>query len=219
MNKLKLMQKQVGMASGIALAALVVTGGIMAFTGSLAGSAATRKAEADSNRNQAQSQLQSMQAQIEKSGDAERSFLDIQRAHSDPDYAASSEAIKDWLRAAKAQYRFSDTFKLTLALEKKSERGEFSGMNFDIMVREPMKLELDAISDTHVFSFIDGMLREAPGFVRISKMDMQRKSDMSMNAYRYMLTGAGVDFVKAQLEFSWIGVQAKEIPAPAGGTP
>lgn len=215
MNKLKRLQKKLGMTAAICIAVLVVTGGIMAVTGSLASGASERKATAESGRSQDQAQLDTMKQQLEKAGDAEKRFITIQLEHPNQDFSTNSEALKDWLRSAKDQYRFADSFKLTLALEKKSEKPEFANMGFDVIVREPMKLELDAISDMHVFSFLDQFQRDPPGFVRITKVELLRKNDMNATSYRQMLTGLNADFVSAKVEFSWIGVQPPgAIPAP-----
>lgn len=189
---------------------VVISIGAMVLTSSLADSAAQRQAAAESARNSDNAQISTMRNQIEQSGDAERRFIDIALNHTNNDYSANTDTLKNWLRAMKDQYRFTDNFKLTLANEKKSEKPEFSALNFDVSVREPMELKFGAISDTHVFSFIRQLEHDMPGMVRITKFNIQRKTDITTASLREFSGGAAPENVSADLEFTWIGLEPKQ---------
>ena len=132
MNKAKQMQKSLGKLAAIVAGMVVVSIGAMFLTDSLADSAAQRKATAESARNSDNAQISTMRNQIEQSGDAEKRFIDIALNHTSSDYSANTDALKNWLRTKKDEYRFSDNFKLTLANEKKAEKSEFSALSFEI---------------------------------------------------------------------------------------
>ena len=210
MNKAKQMQKSLGKLAAIVAGMVVVSIGAMFLTDSLADSAAQRKATAESARNSDNAQISTMRNQIEQSGDAEKRFIDIALNHTSSDYSANTDALKNWLRTKKDEYRFSDNFKLTLANEKKAEKSEFSALSFDVSVREPMRLEFGAISDTHVFSFIRQLEHDTPGMVRITKLGIQRKNDINTASLREFAGGAAPENVTAEIEFSWVGLAPKE---------
>lgn len=225
MNKAKQMQKNLVKLGAIVGGVVVVCVGIMVVTGSMADSAAQRKMNAENARNNDSSQISTMRNQIEQSGDAEKRFVDISLKHSSSDYSANTDALKEWLRQMKDKYRFSDSFKLTLANEKKSDKPEFSALNFDVTVREPMKLEFGAISDTHVFSFVNQLERDMPGMVRVTKLGITRKSDITTSSLRDFAAGGTPENVEADIEFTWIGLTPKDdknnasSTAPAAGGP
>lgn len=227
MNKAKQMQKKLvklaAIVGGIVVACVVV----MVVTGGMADSALQRKTAAENARNNDNSQISTMRNQIEQSGDAEKRFIEISLKHSSDDYSANTDTLKEWLRDRKNHYRFTDNFKLSLANDKASERPEFANLNFGVTVREPMKLEFGAMSDMHVFSFLRQLEHDMPGMVRITKFDVERKSDMNAATFREMAAGGSSEYVTSEIEFSWIGLEPKAekkadpaaVPAPgvAGG--
>lgn len=226
MNKARQMQKNLIKLGAVVGGIVVVCVGIMMVTGSMADGANQRKSAAENARNNDASQISTMRTQIEQSGDAEKRFVDISLHHTSGDYSANTDALKEWLREMKDKYRFSDSFKLTLANEKKSDKPEFSALNFDVTVREPMKLEFGAISDTHVFSFVNQLQHDMPGMVRVTKLDITRKSDITTASLREFAAGGTPENVDADIEFTWVGLSPKEnktdsaagtaVPAPNG---
>lgn len=210
MNKAKQMQKKLVKLGAVVGGVVVLCLVVMMVTGSLADSAAQRKVNAENARNNDSSQISTMRNQIEQSGDAEKRFVDISLQHSSSDYSSNTDTLKTWLRDMKDKYRFTDNFKLTLANEKKSEKPEFSALNFDVTVREPMKLEFGAISDTHVYSFIEQLEQDMPGMVRVTKLDVSRKTDITTASLREFAAGTAPENVTAGVEFTWIGIAPKE---------
>lgn len=209
MNKAKHLQKKLVKTAATGGAIVAVAIGAVVGSGMLADKELQRKNQAETSRSSDNSQIVNMRNQIDQSGDAEKRFLEISLSHTNPDFSANPNALKKWLRAMKDQYRFSDSFKLTMALPKPADKPEFSTLNFDVSVREPLKLELGAMSDVHVFSFLDQLQRDMPGLVRVSKFTAQRRADYNSSTYRDFSSGVESDFVGAEIEFSWIGITPK----------
>lgn len=210
MNKAKQMQKKLMKLAAI-VGGVVVFSAIAVFvTGSLASDAQQRKAAAEGARNSESAQIANIRTQIEQSGDAEKRFVAIELNHNSADYSANTDALKDWLREMKEKYRFGDSFKLTLALDKPSDKPEFSNLNYKVSVREPMKLEFGALSDMHVFSFVQQLQNDMPGLVKITKFEITRKNDMNTNSFRDMAAGSVNEYVDAVVEFTWVGIEPKE---------
>ena len=224
MNKLRQLRKQLIRDVAIALAVVIGASAIMLLTGSFADSAAEKKQQSSSQLNLDQSQLNNLRTQFTKSGDAEKRFAEIVLYHKNQDYTANSDALKTLLRKAKERFRFADNFKLTLAPEKIVEKPEFSGLTYDITVREPMRITLEAISDMHVFSFAEFLRAETSGLVRVTRVDVKRKDDLDAETLGKINSGDAPSLVEATLEFTWVGIKPKEQaavskPAAPGGTP
>lgn len=215
MKKAKLMQKKLIKLAAVAGGIVVVSAVAMVVTGSMSDSALQRKTAAESARSNDNSQISTMRNQIDQSGDAEKRFVDISLKHTSDDYSANTDALKNWLREAKNYYRFNDNFKLSLANDKPSDKPEFASLNFNVTVREPMKLEFGAMSDMHVFSFLRQLERDVPGLVRITKFDVERRNDMTATMFAEMTRGSTPEAVAGTIEFSWIGIEPKSAESPA----
>ena len=130
--------------------------------------------------------------------------------HENVDYTANNEGIKNWLRNAKNAYRFSNDFKLSITPEKPSDKTELNGLAYDVTMRPEMKIEFQAISDMHVFSFLKDFIKQAPGVVRIDSISLKRKGDMNNAVISQLTAGQAVFMVDASIKFSWIGITPKE---------
>jgi len=219
MKKAKRLQKKVVIQAVITAVVIGVGAGMVVGSGMLQEKALARKTAAEGSRNQLQGQLTTMQNQIAQSGDAEKQFLIINSRHASADYSANSDTLKEWLRAAKDQYRLGDGFKLTLALEQQSDKEDLSTLAYDVKLRNPVKLELDAMSDMHVFSFLDQMMQQAPGMVSITKFEMTRTQDMEAGAISQMQAGGTPLLVHAVIEFLWVGLEPKASSDAAPAAP
>lgn len=225
MNKAKQMQnklvKQAALVGGIAVFCI----GAMVFTASLASDALQKKNAAEGTRNNQAAQISTIRSQIDQSGDAEKRFVDIALQHRSGDYSANTDTLKTWLRDMKEQYRFSDTFKLTLAVDKPSDKPEFANLNYTVTVRAPMKLEFAAISDMHAFSFLDQIEHDMLGMVRITKFEIARKSDMNAKTFSDLALGSAPTDTDVTIEFTWVGIEPKtqktdaNAAAPSGVQP
>jgi hypothetical protein len=211
MNKLKQLQKKLAVEAVIVLAILAGVGGLMMLTGNMADAAATKKTTADSGLSQDNAQLASVRTQLNRSGEAEKRFVEIQLNRGNLDFTSKTEALRAWMQEATGRYRFpTSTFKINLPPEVPSTKPELSGLEYAISVRENAGLTLDAISDLHVLSFIADMQRTAPGLVRLNSIDLERKDDMKPQVIGQMMTGAAPSLVSAKISFNWIGINPKE---------
>ncbi len=214
MNKLNQLRRRLVRDVGVALGIAAGFALFMLLTDTLADGALEKKTAAAAALSQDQSQLTNLNKQFDKSGEAEKRFVGIAAAHLNQEYAADSDAMKNLLREYKDHYRLADNFKLNLALEKNPGRPEFIGLNYDITIREPMRIEFEAMSDTHVFSFIQRLVSGSPGLVRITRLEMKRTGDLDAGSLNKMNGGEMLSLVTASVEFSWIGVAPKK----AGGS-
>ena len=222
MNKLKALRKTLMREAAIAGAVLGFCFALTLASGMLAASGEKTKNEANAQFAKDQSELSNLKNQINTSGTAEKRFLEISAGRNNDDYVADSDAMKTLLREAKNTFRFADNFKLTLAPVKGGDKPEFAGLNYDVSIREPMRIELSAMSDIHVFSFIQHLQAQAPGIIKFTRMELKRTADMDTVALTAMSGGQIKELADATLEFTWLGVAPKKsnpVTPPAAGTP
>jgi hypothetical protein len=222
MMKAKLLKKKLSSLGVVVAIAVGASGAAAFFSGNFEEQAQAKKTAAETASNTLSSQLTAMQTQIAKSGEAEKRYAEMLTLRGNDNFATDSELMKNWLREAKDHYRFGDGFKLTLPLEQPSDKPELAGLNYTVSVREPVKIELDAMSDVHFFSFLDQMLKTTPGMIHISSLQLTRGGEMNAEAIRQMRGGLTPMLARAVLQFTWVGMEAKKnaanaTPAAPGG--
>lgn len=212
MNKMKSLTRRLVIEAAVIAALLSLIAGVLFFTGTFVTKAEETKTQAEGALTQDTSQLASIRSQLDRSGEAEKRYLEIQLKRTNADFASSTDALKVWARDAKQRYRFASNFKLNLPAEQKSTKPELTGVEYDIMVRDGITMELEAMSDVHIFSFIEDLERSAPGMARVTFVDLERRGDMQPQLFAQMVGGLAPPLVTARVQFSWIGVNPK--PAP-----
>lgn len=179
-------------------------------TGAFLASTLTDKNDADKALSTDQSQVTSLTTQLDKSSIAERRFAETQSQRISFDFSANTEALKDWLKNAIAQYRLSNSFKLSLTADKPTSIKELSGTSYEAIEHPGMKVEFSSISDTHAFSFIDDFAKNAPGFIVVETLSMKRTNDIDKNTINTLRTGGTPFLVETKMTFNWIGLAEKE---------
>jgi hypothetical protein len=210
MLKFKFLVKRLGIETAIMAVLIAFTAGLLLLSGSLSTQATEDKTRAESAMNQDMSQLTSVRNQLEQSGEAEKRFVQIQLARNNLDFSGGTEALKQWLRQAKTQYRFANNFKLNLPPQKPTDKSELSGVEYNIGVREGVMIELEAMSDLHVFSFVDDLSRNAPGLVKVTGVEIERKEEMTQGVLAQMMGGVAPNLVAAKVKITLIGITPKD---------
>jgi len=211
----KALVKHAATYGGVVVGFAVLYFGTSAFLSSTL----TEKTEADRALSTDQAQVTTLTSQLDKSGIAEKRFIETQSQRVSFDFSANTEALKDWLKNAISQYRLSNNFKLSLTPDKPTSIKELSGTDYEAIEHPGMKLEFSAISDTHAFSFIDDFVKNAPGFIVVETLSLKRTGDIDKNTITMLRGGATPFLVETKMTFNWIGLAEKPKKAPdAGGS-
>ena len=228
MNKLRHMIRQLSILA-VTVGAIVAGAGVAWYvTGNMADSAADKKKQADTSLSQDTSQLNTVSAQLDRSGEAEKRFIDIEASRTGTDFTDNVDTMKAWMRDAKAHYRFANNFKLSLPPEKPTDKADLQGLDYDITQRTDATIDLEAISDLHIFSFLEAMQKSAPGIVRITEFTVERRGDIQPSTYAQLTGGMTPYLATARIKFNWVGINPKDKgdkaaaakpPAAAGGNP
>ncbi len=228
MNKYKQLTKKIA-RTGITAGAIV--GAIAAvYVGvtMYAGSVSEERKKYEDQYTQDRGLLADLQSQMTKSGEAEKRYIAIQADRTNPDFEATMDGpggLNDFLRDAKTRYHFD---KLTIKPVKEvlSDKRELANIQYNVLLRPHLVIQFQAVSDVHVFSFIDDLRRAAPGYVHIDKVELKRTADINDSAVQQMQAGSSPILVNALIEFTWIRITPKEskdakdkTPAAAGAAP
>lgn len=206
-TKVQSLKKQVTREAALRAIGVVIACVVMMVTGNFSESIATEKVQAQSQLAQAESQLGIMRNQITKTDNAEQRFSDLRVSRDNEEFVTTTETLKDILKKMKEQYRLSDAMRLTISQDNIAEHADFTGLNYKIIVREDMEIKVGTISDLHFFSFLQAMQRRMPGLIRITQMNVTRKSPMSIDVLSQMGTGAKPELVDASVKFTWFTLQ------------
>lgn len=208
MNKYKTLSKALTKKAAITLAVVAAVGAVYAGVSFYAGGAAKQKSDAETKFNQEQGLLNNLKNQIDQSGEAEKRYAALMEARTNDDFSANRDVLADWLRNAVSKFRLTDV-KLTPASEVASTKPELANFSQAVSLRQGMKIEFKAISDLHVFSFIDAWTRAAPGLLRIELLKLKRNGDMRIDALNTIRHGGTPLLVEAEIQFTWIGLTPK----------
>lgn len=222
MNKQKKLTQLVVKQGKISAVIVLVFLGIYFATDYVLSRAEEEHSKADQSLAQEQALATSLSNQIEKSGFAEKHFLETQRYRTNMDYSNNTEGMKSWLKSAIGRYRLASTFKLSLTTAKPLENNELSGSKYELVQHEGMRVDFSAISDTHVYSFIEEMAAAAPGLIVIDSLNLTRMGEVDKARISDLRRGTEVYLVSGQMRFNWIGVNEKTnknsaFAAPAAG--
>ncbi|MBN8543423.1 MAG: hypothetical protein J0M34_04070 [Alphaproteobacteria bacterium] len=216
-SKLQVLKKQVIREAGLRAGYVVIAFIAMMVTGSFSETASTEKMQAQGQLSASESQLGMMRSQITKTNSAEQRFAELSINRDNEEFVTTTDRLKETLKVMKEQYRLSDAMRLTISQEKISERPEFTGLNYKILVRDEMEISTGTLSDLHFFSFIQDMQRRMPGLIRIKQMSVLRKSQLSMDVLGQMSTGGKPDVVDGVVKFTWLTLQDANPPKTGQG--
>lgn len=212
MNKYKQLTTKIA-KTGITVA--IIIGGVAALYAGIsmyAGSVGEERKKYENQYTQERGLLADLRSQMNKSGEAEKRYIAIQAERSNADLAATMDGpggLNDFLRDAKTRYHF-DKLTIKPVKEVASDKPEFANLPFNVMLRPHLVIQFQAVSDVHVFSFVDDLRRVAPGFVRIHKVELKRTADINDSAVQQLQNGASPILVSALIEFTWIRITPKE---------
>lgn len=218
MNKLQRLKKKLIREGAVMVGAVVLAGLLMTGAEMLAEHAQKEKSEAEVALEQDRNQVQLMQTQISQTGEALAKFSELSKTRTSGSFDNNTETMKVVLRKLKDQFRLSDSLQLIISPEKISEQPALQALNYKVVVREDMEITVGAMSDLHAYSALQQFLREMPGLVRITQVQMSRRAPMSPEAIAQMRAGGVPELAGGKLRFTWITFEEKNAP-PASEAP
>lgn len=219
MNKLQLLKQQLIKRLFVAFMFVAAAGGFLFLSNYLLDAEVQRRNELEQAVATDQSLLSNIRNKLDQSTVAEKRYAEIVLKRPNTNLDVRNDVLVQQLREEKAHYRLTNA-KLNLVPEAVVSQPELTHPNFEVAVRDGVGVEFDAISDVHVYSFIEDFTSRSGGFVRVKSVDIERKGDLSPAAITQLISGQNISIVSAKLQFMLVGIQPKEIvepPAAAGG--
>lgn len=113
---------------------------------------------------------------------------------------------KDLMDKFEKEYYISNVNVIFSKPEKVTE--ELVSSTVEVM-KSTVSIKFSAISDVHVFDFIDAVLNEYPGYVHITSLTMNRSQMITKDVLTQIANGGKPSLVDAKLDFIWYGLNYK----------
>ena len=79
-----------------------------------------------------------------------------------------------------------------------------------VVLRSPVKLEIDSMDDVDVYTFVKALLEKFPGSVDITGFKLDRDENVTAPLLRQIGSGTPVKLVTSQVEFDWRTMAGKD---------
>jgi hypothetical protein len=74
-------------------------------------------------------------------------------------------------------------------------------------ITSQVSLEFAAMTDEQIYRFLDAILGQFPGYIKVTRFELTRVSNISDDIFLTASKGTFPELVKGLLEFNWIGVR------------
>lgn len=213
MSKPKRMKKRIGLEAVVFGGIAAALAGGMIGTGSWFKSVDTKRMSLQSEVSNSESRIADITRQIDESGTSSEVFNKIRGQKDNLEFNFERDQARDRLAVLREKFRLS-SLALVVSPEITLNLPKLQNMNTGAVYTD-IELKFGAMSDTHIFSFIEELQRSMPGFVRVDKIELEREKAMDVTIFRLMSRGAVPQMVSGTIVFKWIGL-AKPKPVEDG---
>ncbi len=207
MQKYRKLKKSILKEGAIALAIIAVLAGITYFV--------TGEIESEEReQRQLKGNIRSLANQIDelerKHGIVNSSITEFRRLKGRQERGAFSinrEQARDIFDTLRKKYRISN-LSMTVTPKDAMSGKDIERPTAQITFSEAI-LEFDAMSDLHVFSFINDAQQTLPGFLKITDFNINRQRKITNEVYVSVSRGEEPRMVSARVNFLWLGIEDK----------
>jgi hypothetical protein len=83
-----------------------------------------------------------------------------------------------------------------------------------------VNLTFKALTDLHVYSFLNALKTEFPGLIKVNEVQIKRLNRIDTNVIKgIVIAGQEPELIEANIKFLWIGLRLKDDQSMAGGNP
>jgi len=221
MNKYIELRKKTLKTAVMAAIAIAVVAAIYGGLSMMVDSVTEQRTSAEGKLNADNGLLSSLRNQMDKSGEAEKRYSAIQENKASTAFETDIKVLKEFLVNASLRYKL-DPPRIKAATPIISDKPELANFNYNVQAGNRFKISFKAVSDVHVFSFLNEFRNALPGFIRIDAIEIRRLSDLTEPALVAIGTSGTMPLnVEVKVEFTWIGLVSKDKnkPSSASGNP
>lgn len=191
--------------------------GVYAGASMWSSSALQGKTTVENQVAQQRAEIANLNTKINNAESSQKIYVRVQESRKNENFSIDNEQVREVLQKLIKQYRLSVRDKLEYSAERKVTP---SGIEFTtpMVVRQDTKLSVSAISDLHVYGFVQALSQELPGIIRFTKFKVIRKNPLNDAALAQLALGKAVYTVEAEMSFDWYGFNSAPT-APEGNAP
>ncbi len=208
MQKLKLLRKKIIKEGGIAIGVIVALIAGMMFLGDAVTKEEQEQMMLRGNIGSLVQQISDLEAKHGVVTSSITEFRRLKGRQKRGDFTINRDQATDIFNTLRQKYRISN---LSMTVTPKAEMStpELLRPTAQMAFSEAV-LEFDAMSDVHVFSFIQDAAASLPGFLRISNFRIDRQRKITNEVYVSVSKGELPRMVSAKVTFMWFGIDEKQ---------
>lgn len=210
MKKHSILLKRLTRVGGLSL--MVVCASVVLYT--MLDSAAEEKA-AELSRKRTdlsfkQTEVNTFTNQLENSKGAQAEFAKYLLTRNNQQFAVDVDSVKVLLNQLRDQLGLGQDLRLTLSSELPLNDSKLSALPHTILWREGTKLSITALTDLHIYTFVEALTRRLPGLMQITGLRVSRKGQ-GLDPRTLAMIGSGnrLDLAEAEVTFNWYNIQRK----------
>lgn len=211
-NKLKQMLiKEAAIAAG----AIFVLGGAAIAVSSFATASDEDLQAANSSLLSLSSQIQDMERKKDIISSSGKKFEELQKRIQSDEFTLDPLNAQEKLNALRKEFRLGEP-KVEFFPE-----ADLSGPAYDqypavSLSSRNVKFMCKAMTDMHIYSFMEALKTRFPGIIKIKKVVITRSSEAGQEILEQIMLGQEPELVTAEIEFLWLGIRFKD-DSVAGG--
>ncbi len=97
---------------------------------------------------------------------------------------------------------------LSVDISVKEKLGDVDYAGFIPIIRE-VNLGFSAMSDAHIYAFLDNIKQYFTGYLQFSKITITQKRKLDYNVLAEVSKGATPELLEAKISFLWLGIEKK----------
>jgi hypothetical protein len=138
-------------------------------------------------------------------------YVKTESTLSEGGYTLDISKARKMMDALRTTYRISN---LNAEISTQSTYNDSEEENAKYIGFEPVfrnvTLSLSALSDAHIYAFLEAIRQKLPGHVRFTKLQMARMKPLSDDVLVEISRGSTPALVNANVGFLWLGIAAKK---------
>lgn len=154
---------------------------------------------------QLQTEITNLRTKVDSSGSAQKIYTGLVESRGNEDFEIDNEKVRAVLQELVKRHRISISDKLEYSAERDFKHPELTTVTTPIKVRQEAKLRFAAISDLHVYAFMQSLSRELPGIIKFTQFKITRKVMVDEDAIAQLALGRTINTVEAEVTFDWFG--------------
>ena len=208
MMKYAYMRKKAIIEAVISVVAIAIAGGGAMYAVGLSETVVEEKSRIESTIRSTESEINSYKAQLGKSDESLARYLEMIELRGDglTFYVNRPQAARI-LQGMIEKYRLQVTSSEIGPLEPVDNQA-FNGINMDIE-RSTIQMEFEAMTDQHVYSFVEEFSLRFPGFIKVHSFDISRERELTSNTLFQVHSGGTPLLVKASFSADWLVLKPK----------